>query len=154
MKLYVSRQCYFGVEDPNTVEIASGGLDYANPDMLVSKYPGEGETYTNPVEAVEAAIEIAKAWKRDCPNLKINIASGYTGGNTMPFEPSTRKELRDWAKKLYETLPKCSHCGELIEGESYSLADYPDEKFCREYCAEEFYAEMNKDLETEEVING
>jgi hypothetical protein len=150
MKLYVSRQVYWGVDDPNTVEIAQGGLDYANPDMLVSKYPGEGQEYTNPIEAVEAAIEIAKAWKRDCPKLKISIASGYTGGCTMPFEASTRRELRVWAKKLYETLPKCDQCGSLIEGDPVILTEYSDDgKFCRGYCAEEYLAKMMKETEDE-----
>lgn len=150
MKLFVSRQIYWGVDDPLTVEIAQGGCDYANPDMLVSKYPGEGETYTNPIKAVEAAIEIAKAWKKDCPKLKVNIASGYTGGNTMPFEASSKKQLMDWAKKLYETLPKCEQCGDLIEGDPFTLIEYPDEgKFCGEYCAEEHLTEMFKETEEE-----
>jgi len=152
MKLFVSRQIYWGVDaaDSHTVEIASGGQDYANPDMLVSKYPGEGEEYTNPIEAVEAAIVIATAWKKDNPKLKINIAHGFTGGCTMPFEGSTRKNLRVWAKKLYETLPKCEHCGELIGDEPITLIEYPDKgKFCGEYCAEEYLAEMFKEIEEE-----
>jgi hypothetical protein len=152
-KYFVSRQVYWGVEpdEANTVEIAHGGLDYANPDMLVSKYPGEGQEYTNPIEAVEAAIEIAKAWKKDCPKLTINIAHGFTGGNTMPFEASSEKELIAWAKKVYETLPKCDQCGEILkEGSTYTLTDYPDEgKFCREFCAEEYLAKMLKETEEE-----
>lgn len=152
MKFFVSRQIYWGVDedDSHTVEIAEGGLNYANPDMLVSKYEGEGEEYADPRKAVEAAIEIAKAWKKDCPEQKINIASGYTGGNTIPFEASTRKALREWAKKLYETLPKCDQCGELIEGESFVLFHFPDEKFCREYCAEEYLSKLcsSEDYET------
>jgi hypothetical protein len=149
LKFFVSRQIYWGVEDPNTVEIAIGGCDYSNPDMLVGKYPGEGQEYTNPVEAAEIAFAIAAAWKKDCPKLKINIAHGNTMGMTRPFEGSTKKAIRAWANKLLETLPKCDECGEMIidEDNYYKYDDFPDMKFCREYCAEEF---ARKNLVTEE----
>lgn len=97
MKWFVSRQCYWGVEEPYVVEIATGGLDYANPDMLVAKYKGEGEEYDDPEEAVEAALEIAQAWKEDQPQLNIQVAAGCTMGFTMPFEPSGEEALREWA---------------------------------------------------------
>lgn len=134
---YVSRQKYWGVDidDCNTVEIALGGLDYANPDMLVAKYSGEGQSYSDPREAVTVAITIAEQWKKDCPNLSINIASGYTGGNTMPFESSTIKELEEWAERVYKSLPKC-YCGCLIEGGGYVVNDDPDTRYCSEYCSE------------------
>ena len=143
MRFFVSRQCYWGVDpsEANTVEIATGGCDYANPDMLVEKYPGEGVTYTDPREAIQAAFEIAQAWKRDCPKLKINIAHGFTAGMTMPFEGSTKKEIKAWADKVYQGLPKCAECGDILGDEKYGLEDFPDEKFCREYCAEEFLRE-------------
>jgi len=139
-KWFVSRQCYWGVEpnEQNVVEIASGGCDYANPDMLVEKYNGEAETYTDPREAVTAAIEIAKQWKKDCPSLTIGIAHGFTGGYTMPFEASEVKELKDWAEKTYQELPKCDRCGDLLPKEHYILPEDPDVKFCREYCAEKY----------------
>lgn len=146
MKWFVSRQCYWGVdpEDANTVEIAGGGLDYANPDMLVSKYAGEGEEYEDPREAVEAAIDIAQQWKSDSPSLVINIAHGCTGGYTMPFEGEEEKELKGWAEGVYNSLPKCDRCGELLEeGSTYQLVNDPDlGKFCSEYCVESFQAEQ------------
>jgi hypothetical protein len=153
MSWYVSRQCYWGVdpEDQNCVEIAAGGLDYANPDMLVSKYDGEGEEYTNPIEAVEAALKIRDAWKTDAPTLTINVAHGATGGNTMPFEGDTDEVLRAWATEYYATLPKCDHCGELLGKEKYHLTEYPDAgEFCREYCADKYYTN-NFVTEEEEV---
>ena len=66
---FVSRQCYWGVEpdEQNVVEIASGGRDYSNPDMLVEKYAGEGQEYSDPREALEVALSIAKQWKQDKP---------------------------------------------------------------------------------------
>ena len=152
MKYFVSRQCYWGVEpeDRNTVEIASGGRDYANPDMLVAKYAGEGDEYTDPVKAVEAALIIAEQWQKDCPSLQINIAHGFTGGNTMPFEGCDKEELIEWAKKAHEKLPKCDQCSEILEEKStYSLCDYPDYKFCSEYCAEQYYAQAQSPVEEE-----
>jgi hypothetical protein len=132
---FVSRQCYWP-DGQNMVEIAEGGLDYANPDMLVSKYSGEGTEYEDPREAVTAALEIAKQWKADKPDLEIEVSYGNTMGFTMPFEGSDEKELREWAEKRYKELPKCDRCGELIKGNGYILCDDPDYKYCSEYCAE------------------
>jgi hypothetical protein len=119
------------------VEIASGGLDYANPDMLVEKYAGEGSEYANPVEALEAALEIAKQWKQDKPELKINIAHGFTGGYTMPFEPDSEEQLKEWAQKTYESLKKCGQCGEILGKETWRMSEDHDlGEFCSEYCAD------------------
>ena len=137
MKWFVSRQCYWGVDedDQNMVEIALGGCDYANPDMLGTKYDGEGEEYTDPREAVQKAIEIAKQWKQDAPGLTINIGHGSTGGMTMPFEGNEPEELIKWANKTWEKAPKCDACGEILPEEHFTHYD-TDEKFCSEYCAE------------------
>ena len=99
-KFFVSRQSYWP-EGQLTVEIAGGGLDYANPDMLVEKYKhlGEGQEFDDPVEAAEAAIAVAQAWRKDAPGKKICVAYGYTGGFTMPFEPSTQKDVMAWARE-------------------------------------------------------
>jgi len=132
---FVSRQCYWP-DGQNMVEIAGGGLDYANPDMLVARYPGEGKEYEDPCEAVEAALTIAKQWKADCPDKEIEVAYGNTMGFTMPFEGSDEKELREWAEKRYEELPKCDRCGEVLKKEWYINDDWSGEKFCSEYCAE------------------
>jgi hypothetical protein len=85
------------------VEISSGGLDYANPDALSAKYPGEFETYDDPVDAVEAAIEICRAWRKDGKKSAM-VGYGATGGMTMPFDPCTFKEAREWARKRHEKL--------------------------------------------------
>jgi len=144
---FVSRQCYWGVDpdEAHVVEIAAGGLDYANPDMLVEKYAGEGQEYEDPREAVEAAIEIAKLWKSDNPKLNIGIAHGFTGGCTMPFEASEIKDLRKWAQEAYNNLPKCDRCGEILKKNStYFLVDDPDAgSFCSESCAEGSQEEIN-----------
>ena len=136
---YVSRQSYWGVDpdEQNMVEIAFGGLDYANADMLVSKYAGEGEEYNDPREAVTAAILIARQWRKDQPKLKIGIASGCTGGYTMPFEKSSVKELKDWAEKTWQELPKCDQCGKVLPKEFWQPTDDPDlGRYCSEYCCD------------------
>lgn len=148
-KWFVSRQGYWGVDpdDMHVVEIAEGGIDYANPDMIVQKYPGEGQEYTDPREAVTAAIAIAEAWAKDQPDLKINIGEGYTMGMTMPFEGQPKEDLIAWAEDRWTKLAKCPTCGEIMEGaEEYYRSGvwtsgdfFPDddsEKFCSEICAE------------------
>jgi hypothetical protein len=60
---FVSRQSYY-YSGIRVVEVVSGGIDMSGSDMLTAQYPGEGKTYTDPVEAVEAAISIYRAWKK------------------------------------------------------------------------------------------
>lgn len=138
MKFTVTRQVQFGGND--CVEISRGGLDYANPDMLVPKYKGEGETYDNPVEAVEIAIEIAKKWQEECPDRCILIDHGATGGMTMPFDGcelavETFEALRCWAKILFDKAPKCEQCGEVLPEMFYTNYE-TGENYCSSYCAE------------------
>lgn len=146
---FVSRQCYWGVDpdEQNVVEIASGGLDYANPDMLVEKYEGEGTEYTDPREALEAALEIAKQWKRDKPELKIGIAHGFTAGYTMPFEPDSKKQLKKWAQEAYDSLKKCDQCGEVMGKESWHLTEDPDlGDFCSESCCDKAACQLHEEV--------
>ncbi|MHB8620703.1 MAG: hypothetical protein ACYDAG_14220, partial [Chloroflexota bacterium] len=114
-KYFVSRQSYWGVEpeDANVVEIAADGLDYANPDMLVSKYPslGEGQEFVNPALAAEAAVAVAQAWRTAEPGLTIQVAHGCSGGDTMPFEVDTDEAVLAWGKALALKLPACDRCG-------------------------------------------
>lgn len=152
MAYFVSRQCYWGVdpEDQNVVEIAHGGLDYANPDMLVEKYEGEGQEYEDPREALTAALAVAEAWKADKPDLTINIAHGFTGGNTMPFEPDKVEDLKVWAEKAWQDLPKCDQCGDILPKEHYVLTEDPDlGKYCSEYCCDKAAEAMHDPIEEE-----
>jgi hypothetical protein len=148
---FVNRQSYWGVdpEDQYCVEIAAGGLDYANPDMLVAKYEGEGEEYADPREAVETALKIRDAWKKDKPGDTINVAHGDTNGMTLPFEGDTDEALKEWAEKKYESLPKCDECGEIIGKDSYKCWEFSDFEFCREYCAEKWYS---RQCEEDELV--
>ena len=131
----VTRQLQWPEGTP-VVEISSGGIDYTNPDALANKYQGEFETYDDPREAATVAIAICKAWRLD-GEKKGKVGHGATGGMTMPFDTCTFKELLAWAKKAFQGLPKCDRCGEVLPERYYTHPDFPDERFCREYCAEE-----------------
>jgi len=150
MRYYVSRQSYWGIEPEERycVEIAEGGLNYANPDMLVSKYV-EGE-YDNTLDAVNAAIEIRDAWQSDEPELNIRIDYGFTGGYTMPFlSQNTDEELLQWANSQIDNMPKCSRCGKPYEencGWSHQFSDY---EFCSEYCTNKDWDEVDEEDEEE-----
>lgn len=152
---FVSRQSYWGVdpEDQYCVEIAFGGLDYANSDMLASKYVGEGETFSDPREAVKAAMSVRDAWQADRPDITIRIDYGCTGGDTMPFlDNPSDDELKQWAESKWEALPKCERCGEVLGRTTYThMLNHDGDQFCSEYCAEEAYNDLVRDDETEEV---
>lgn len=119
------------------VEVACGGCDFANPGMYVPKYRnlGEGEEFTDPREAANAAIEVLRAWRKD-GEKRARVAYGATGGFTMPFEPSTIKEVQKWAEGAYQRCPKCAQCGVPIGKIKYRS---DDEEFCSEYCCEKRY---------------
>jgi len=126
------------------IEISTGGRDYANPDMLVEKYADEGREFCDPREAVKTAFKIRDAWRRDEPDAEIGIGYGCTCGMTMPFDPSTDEELTAWANKEFEAIPACDWCeSKLFDPDKmFKLADYPDERFCSEYCAEKYTFDM------------
>jgi len=124
------------------VEVSVGGMDYTNPDALSPKYPGEMEEYDSPVEAVQVAIRICEQWRDDEPEAEIGV--GSTLGMTMPFEPRTFAEAIAWAERQLAALPKCSRCGELLPQKYFHVSELDDEKFCREFCAEEAYNKSMK----------
>lgn len=45
--------------------VIGDSLDTADPGMYRPRYKGEGESYSDPREAVEAAIRIRDAWRAD-----------------------------------------------------------------------------------------
>lgn len=135
----------------HVVEVSAGNRDYTNPDALVTKFArlGEWETFASPILAVEAAIKICEAWRTDgCPEAQIGY--GATGGATMPFDSCTHEEARAWAAKREASLPRCDGCGELLPEEHYTVPGLDGERFCREYCAEEAYAQAFTELEVED----
>lgn len=147
-KWFVSRQSYWGMceGDGTIVEVASGGSDYANPDMLGAKWPhlGEGKEFNDPREAVEAAIAICEEWKKTDPNA--HVAMGATGGMTLYFEWQEYDVLRQKAEDIYSKLPKCAECADLLGDETYSHEYADDDKFCREYCAEKNHGKYLEDM--------
>jgi len=155
------------------VEIAGGGLDYANPDMLSdtdNTYGSLGDMLetNDPREALEAAFAVRDRWNEILAleeggrgKRHARIETGYTGGYTMPFEHyPTDKELRAWAEVEWEGAPKCEQCGKPLpeRRDRVSLSfPYEDEgEFCSLYCAEQRYdylmeaeARYTKELEEE-----
>lgn len=104
MVYFVSRQRYWPHGD-HVIEIACGGLDYANPDMLVRRYPelGEGREFDDPREALAAAMRIRDAWRGD--GAACRIEAGWTGGNTIPFdEYPSDADLKRWADEEHASL--------------------------------------------------
>ena len=158
--LYLSRQHYWGVDEPLVVEIADGGLDYANPDMLCDtegKYSKLGcdQEYTDPREALKAAIAVRDEWAKGDDLVSVpRIECGYTGGNTIPFEEfPDDDDLKEWAEQQWNAIPKCDQCGEPLpenKREQYHLLEWDlEERFCSEYCAEN-YAESLWEEEEED----
>jgi hypothetical protein len=76
--------------------------------------------------------------------LSINIARGYTGGNTLPFEADTVEELRSWATEAQKKLSKCDQCGDILGKKTYHLLDPADGEFCSEYCAEQYLSAIEE----------
>lgn len=134
MPYTVTRQLQWPDGTP-VVEVSRGGIDYTNPDALVAKYAGEFQTYDNPVEAVETAIAMCRAWRSD-GKLRARVGVGATGGMTMPFEPCSYKDARQWAKRELEALPKCDRCGGALPEHHYIHPELDDQRFCSEFCAE------------------
>jgi hypothetical protein len=96
-RFFVSRQLYWHTGD-KVVEVAGGGADYCNPDMLCEKWAnlGEGCEFDSPVDAVEAAICVRDAWKETGVDCRVELV--YTGGYTMyGDENPTDLRLRRWA---------------------------------------------------------
>jgi len=133
MPFTVTRQLQWPEGTP-VVEISAGGLDYTNPDALVERYAGEFETFDDPRRAVQVAIAICKAWRTD-GQKRARVGIGATCGMTMPFDPCTFREAKAWAKRMYDSLPKCDRCG-VVLGDTTYLNEDLDLKFCSEYCAE------------------
>ena len=136
MSYTITRQCQWPNGD-NVVEISEGGIDYCNPDALVKKYDGEFETFADPRIAADKAIEICRQWRKDRPQDKPRVAAGATGGNTIPFDPCTFKDLRKWAKETWNRLEKCARCNEPLPGKRYRwhADDWSGLEYCSEYCA-------------------
>lgn len=135
-KYYISCQHYW--EDGRYIVEISEGRNYANPDMLVAKfsYLGEDKEFLNPIDAVEAAIQIKNKWQKISTET-IHLGYGSTGGFTMPFDSSSDKEAIEWGELEYEKLTKCEECGKIL-GDTWWEDDFGDLKFCCELCCNNF----------------
>ncbi len=145
---FVSRQMYYPTGEC-VVEIAAGGLNYANPDMLADKDGiynrlGCGAEYRDPREALRVAFAIRGEWLKHTEK-PVRIEMGYTHGFTMPFEEHPEDvKLMVQANQEYESLPKCNYCGDIMpddERKRWRLC-FPydsEEEYCSEQCADRAY---------------
>ena len=131
----VTRQCQWP-DGNNVVEVSAGGIDYTNPDALSAKFAGEFETFAAPREAAEVAIRICQEWRKVHKGRRPAVGVGGTGGMTMPFDPTTFRDLRRWAKAAYGALEKCPGCGGIMGGEKWRADDWSGQEFCSERCTE------------------
>lgn len=145
MLYFVSRQHQWP-DGTFIVEISEGNSDSANADMMAVKYGylGEGKEFTDPREAVEAGIQIYNEWRKINPEIEIGV--GCTMGFTLPFSPQSIEYIEAWAERIYEKLPKCANCNQLLGKQQYQHSDMmDDEKFCREYCVDQYYKDVDND---------
>lgn len=127
----ITRQVQWATEGEHVVEVSSGGIDYANPDALCKKYPGEFDEFEDPVECMDTAIEIAKKWQLDEPNELIQIGTGYTHGMTMPFEGEpvrlTPDLIEEKVQEYMQAPPSGMPQGFVRKWAEKAVAkDYPD----------------------------
>ena len=137
----VTRQIQFS-DGVMMVEISAGGFDNVNSDMLVERYDHEGETFIDPRDALNAAIDIHNKWCMDKPDEDIGIGYGETFGGTAPFDVSDVEDMIMWAQKEYEYLDKCDRCGDILPEEFYFIGDM---RYCSENCAERDMDDMTKE---------
>ena len=157
----VSRQARW-IDGLSIVEITQGGIDYMNPDALVQKYQGEFQEFTDPVEAVEVAFDIARQWQADVKKLPkkerypIYVAMGCTHGYTMTLDEvrlskKAEKAFRKEAQAIRDNLPKCDQCGDILPDKYTTLNDFGDDcKFCDSRCAERWYEKQER-INSEEL---
>jgi len=153
MPYFVSRQAYF-YNKCHFVEVASGGLDYAGPDMLAAdaryRHFGDCQEYADPRDAVEAAIRIVRAWRHDLRSVVRLTAKGVVGGAFgVEGEPLTVPEIRKWADQEWESLPKCARCGKPLpcKRDRVQLIDDPGiGEFCSEECAQWVADQMAREI--------
>jgi len=152
--MIVTRQSNYYDEGAYSVEVARE-LDVSGPGALVAKYGDEFLESDDPREIAEAAIRIRSQWHADGGRqdesgavLRFTIAMNDLVYATVN-DGLSASQLRRWARKRYEALPKCDYCGEICEAEdnwtSYDLGDcvtaccesHADELFSRFYVDEE-----------------
>ncbi len=154
---YVSRQCRWP-DGKLLVEIVSGGLDHAGADMLTPRFPGEGQEYADPREAVEVAVRICAAWREVSTRAEWpRLAYGSTLGGICETEPCSFSAARKAAKATWEALEKCERCGEPLpdKRKRFRANDWDGLEYCSSDCAEraaEWEEEQQRLLDGEEDV--
>ena len=113
-----------------------------NSDILRSDYKGESELYTDPQSAAETAILIRGTWQHDEPHKNITMALGSAAG----YHPMNADELRRWADKEIECMPRCTWCGDTIYSNAVQYVPRGEAHaslFCSMWCVMEFEDDIN-----------
>lgn len=146
--MFITRQSYWHESGAYAVEIAAS-LDTSGPGALSAHYAGEMESYDDPREAVESAIQIARAWRNDLPDRQIipvaismndivypSLEDGYD-----PTDIDECSKLRQWARERYDAMPKCDRCGSVENVSKWTQYDTGDEVMaCGQFCADEMFS--------------
>lgn len=155
--MFITRQSYWHESGAYAVEIAAT-LDTSGPDALVAKYAGEMEEYTNPMEAVEAAIHIADKWGEDTDEI-IPVAISMAGDIVYPSlddgfdtsDPAEMTTLRAWAQEKFDAMPKCDRCGSVENVTTWHNYDIGAEvQACGQFCADEMFSTAYTEMEDEQ----
>ncbi len=138
-KYFVSRQ-YYWPSGEYVVEIAEGGIDHASPDMLVTTYSslGEGHEFVDPRAAVYAALAIAEKWRYSKPvRMVFGQNLDMVCADTVTIAIAKRR-FSKVARILYERAPKCDHCGEILDDNTWlnGVDEMEGMSFCSDRCAE------------------
>lgn len=148
MSYSVSRQCRW--PDNRLTVVVSQDLP-TTLDLLHVKYAheGEGERYDDPVDAVEAAIRVATAWRKTEP--AIYVACGGEAGFTEPFGVASEIQLIAWARNI---RPRCAECMGEIKREPIEVEDPDtgeDEVVCSLSCEDAYYERVDVDDEPDDA---
>lgn len=78
--------------------------EHASPESFTERYKGEGY-HAYPRSAVEAAIQVKRAWEAlSRESVGLTVSTG--GGESLLPETKTEEELKAWAEGRYNGLPE------------------------------------------------
>jgi hypothetical protein len=136
-------------ENKLAVEVCNG-TKHISKDVLATKYKEhlESKYLVSPVDAINAALRIYKAWQHSTADeiKKISLVNFDGKGGKVYFDPSDKKDiarLEKLAKQTYEAMDKCGHCKNPIGNKDlYEMDELPNKVFCTERCISEVYRHL------------
>lgn len=150
MAFAITRQRYYE-DNQLAVEINCGGKLKAGPDVLPTKFYGEGKNLLSPIDALNISIQIVKDWDNTYFDEPKMIAVVSSEGKKLYFNPRDKNQilsLQRWAEKTLKDMKSCDHCGRLISKSKFiETSDLPNRSFCQEICASNTYRVIyNKEM--------